>query len=444
MQRPQATFAAGLVIVALAALAVRVSFVKFVEPEVPEVGDAAAYHLLSVNLADGRGYIRPFDDALLGLERPTAEYPPLFPAVLALPAWVGADGVEDQRVFLAFVGAGTVVLVGLLGRRVGGRAAGLTAASLAALYPMLFQSEGTLMAEALYAPLVTASLLLAYRALDRPGPRSFAALGLALGLAALTRAEGLLLAFVLVVPLCARLREVDASRRVRFALVALGAALVVIAPWTIRNALRLDAFVPISNNAATLIDGASCDATYAGEQLGLWRETFSTFGDSARERRQAEACFEGFDIGSETFDEASVAREHLGDGLGYARDHLGSTPRVAAVRVLRTWGMYAPRQQVDFESLEGRPRSWQMAGTVMFWALVPFAVAGVFMLVRRSVPVWPLVSTVVVVTVTAALTYGQQRFRIAAEPALLVTAAVPLSVLPLRAYRRLVARSSAT
>jgi 4-amino-4-deoxy-L-arabinose transferase-like glycosyltransferase len=283
------------------------------------------------------------------------------------------------------------------------------------------------MAEALYAPLVTASLLLAYRALDRPGPRSFAALGVVLGLAALTRAEGLLLAIVLVVPLCARLRGVDASRRSRLALVALGAVLVVIAPWSIRNALRLDAFVPISNNAVVLVDGASCDATYAGDQLGLWRETFSSFGDRARELSQAEACFEGFDIAQETFDEATAAREHLGDGVAYARDHLAATPKVAAARVLRTWGLYAPRQQVDFESLEGRPRSWQMAGTVMFWTLVPFAIAGFVVLVRRGVAIWPLLSTVVVVTIVAALTYGQQRFRVAAEPVILVTASVGLA-----------------
>jgi hypothetical protein len=40
------------------------------------------------------------------------------------------------------------------------------------------------------------------------------------------------------------------------------------------------------------------------------------------------------------------------------------------------------------------------------------------------VPVWPLVSTALVVVITAALTYGQQRFRVAAEPAILVSAAV--------------------
>ena len=47
------------------------------------------------------------------------------------------------------------------------------------------------------------------------------------------------------------------------------------APWTIRNAIRLHAFVPVSNNVATLVDGANCDATYHGQQIGLWRETFS-------------------------------------------------------------------------------------------------------------------------------------------------------------------------
>ena len=46
-----------------------------------------------------------------------------------------------------------------------------------------------------------------------------------------------------------------------------------------------------------------------------------------------------------------------------------------------------------------------------------------------------LVATAVTVTIAAALTYGQQRFRIAAEPAILVLAAVPLVELG-RAFRR--------
>ena len=52
----------------------------------------------------------------------------------------------------------------------------------------------------------------------------------------------------------------------------------------------------------------------------------------------------------------------------------------------------------------------------------PLAIAGLVLLRRRRRALWPLVATAVTVTIVAASTYGQQRFRIAAEPALLVLA----------------------
>ena len=96
------------------------------------------------------------------------------------------------------------------------------------------------------------------------------------------------------------------------------------------------------------------------------------------------------------------------------------------MRVLRTWGLYSPSAQVSYESLEGRPRAWQLRGTFMYWALAPLAVVGAFLLRRRRRLLWPLLAIAVTVTLVAASTYGQQRFRIAAEPAILVLAAVAL------------------
>jgi len=58
--------------------------------------------------------------------------------------------------------------------------------------------------------------------------------------------------------------------------------------------------------------------------------------------------------------------------------------------------------------------------------LASLAVAGAVIVRRRRRLVWPLVATAVTVTIVAASTYGQQRFRIAAEPAILVLAAVTL------------------
>jgi hypothetical protein len=59
-------------------------------------------------------------------------------------------------------------------------------------------------------------------------------------------------------------------------------------------------------------------------------------------------------------------------------------------------------------------------------------------LARRDVPVWPLLSTVVVVSVTAAAFYGIVRFRIPADVAQTVLAGVALAT-GVRAWR---ARSS--
>ncbi len=180
-------FAVSLTAIAGVALAIRIVFIVVVAPKVPTLGDASAYHLLAEQLAHGQGYIRPFDNLLLHLRRPTAEYPPLFPALLALAVRLGVHSVEQQRVFVAFIGAGTVALVGLLGRRVASGPVGLVAAALAAVYPMLILSEATLMAESLYVALAATLVLSAYRAYDDPKPTRFIVLGIAIGLATLTR-----------------------------------------------------------------------------------------------------------------------------------------------------------------------------------------------------------------------------------------------------------------
>jgi 4-amino-4-deoxy-L-arabinose transferase-like glycosyltransferase len=333
----------------------------------------------------------------------TAEYPPLHPAVIAAADLVGVESVTGQRIWLAAVGTGTVVLVGLLGRRVGGHAVGLVAAGLAAGYPMLFLSDATLMPETVFALLVTLLLLLALRVVDEPASAGrVAVLGAVVGLATLARSEALLFLPLLVVPLLWR----------RWRLVALGvaAAAAVILPWSVRNYVRFDAVVPVSNNLGSALDGANCERAYEGSQRGLW--LFD--------------CFGGFDLREQ--DETEAAAFHRDRGLRYAREHASRLPVVGAVRWARTFGVYDVRQQTFFESFEGRPFRWQEWGTRMWWVLAPLAVAGGWLLGRRGRrrELWVLASTVVVVSITTVLTYGNQRFRIAAEPAVLVLAALAL------------------
>jgi hypothetical protein len=413
-------FGYGLAAIAAAALLVRILVVMLVDPHVPALGDASAYHLLANHLADGHGYIRPFDFTRFDRVVATAEYPPLHPFIVSLFARAGARGVEAQRIALAFVGTGTVALIGVLGRRVGGAGVGLLAAGLAAVYPMLFLADATLMSETAFAFLVTLALVLAYRCLDAPSTWWFAALGLTLGFATLTRAEAALLALLLVVPLAWHAGALPPIRRVGLGALALGLTVLVVVPWTIRNADAFGELVPVSNNVGTALAGANCRLTYSGSSLGSWRSTFRT-GDSG-----AGECFTGFNGREPGFNEAVAAAAARRQGLDYARDHLGSTPKVAVARWLRTFALFRPWQQTELEALEGRPLGWERAGTVMYWVLLPLSAAGFVVLARRRAGIWLLLAPIITVSIATLVTYGNQRFRIAAEPVILVTAAVAL------------------
>ena len=99
----------------------------------------------------------------------------------------------------------------------------------------------------------------------------------------------------------------------------------------------------------------------------------------------------------------------------HARATCLSVPRVVAVRELRTWGLWAPRQQAAFEAPEGRVEGWQLAAWAMYLVVVALAIAGAVIARRRRLPLWPLAGMIAMVVVSTALTYGNQRFRVTAH-----------------------------
>ncbi|MGZ6908943.1 MAG: glycosyltransferase family 39 protein [Acidimicrobiia bacterium] len=426
MTRPR--FAPALGAVVAVAAVIRVLAVTVIDPHVPALGDASAYHLLANNLADGLGYIRPFDLLEFHLHVPTAEYPPLHPFVLSLFARLGLRSVEAQRLVLAAIGSGTVAWIGVTGRRLAGARVGLVAAGLAAVSPMFFLADATLMSETLYAFLVATALFLALGLRADPTPARAAVLGLVLGLAVLTRAEAGVLALLLFAPLLFR-SGLPMLRRLVPVGVGLLAVVVVVLPWTLRNQSTFHQLVPVSNNLGTALAGANCDPTYSGPSLGSWRSTFG-HGDAA-----AGQYFTGFNGHQPHFNEAKAAAAARRRGLTYAGDHAGDLPEVGAARVLRTFGLFRPSQQIELEALEGRPLGWERVGTWFDWALLPLAFGGFVVMVRGRAAWWPPLATVISVVVTSLLTYGNQRFRIGAEPALVLAAAVALVALTDRPTR---------
>ena len=112
-------------------------------------GDGPYYHAIAGLLADGEGFVAPEPFQQTGASVPYAAHPPAWPVVLMLYALAGFRSVHEQQVLAALVGTGTIVLVGLAGRRIAGDRAGLVAAVLAAAYPFFWRYEREVMSETL-------------------------------------------------------------------------------------------------------------------------------------------------------------------------------------------------------------------------------------------------------------------------------------------------------
>ena len=400
-------FAARLLALTAVGLGVRLVYALVVMHGRPIRGDGREFHLLANVLADTRSYLQPFlylyQD---GTTIPTAEKPPLYPLLLALPSAVGLDTNTAHQVASCLMGAAAVALIGLLGRRVGGDRVGLLAGGIAAVYPALFMLDSSLRSESLYVPLVALCLLAAYRLVDEPTPRRAAVAGLAIGLAALTRGEAVLLLALLAVPV---LWLVPRPRRLALAAAVAAGFLVVVGPWLARNWITFDRPTAISTNEGGLIAGANCRSAYYTELIGTW------------------ACFPEPEPGWGT-NESVISSRLRSRGIEYAGDHAGRVPAVVGVRVMRVWDVWSPRRAAELESgLGDRHIRAQQASVLALYVLAPLAVAGLVALRRRGRPLRILVAPLILVTVVAAGTYGSTRFRAAAEVPIVVLASVALA-----------------
>jgi 4-amino-4-deoxy-L-arabinose transferase-like glycosyltransferase len=395
------------------ALGLRLAYSLLLVKTQPLLGDGLEFHNLAYSIADSHRYAQA---SFLTPDRvlPTADKPPLYPLVLALFTVVGGHGWIPHQIAGALIGTGTVAVTALLGRRVAGDVAGLIAGGVAAIYPMLIAADGSFRSESLYALLVVATLLSAYALWDRPTVRRAVVCGVLIGLATLTRTEAIALLVLLVFP--AALLAVPPKRAAGLTLAAAAAAIVVLTPWLIRCWVQFDRPVFVSTNSGGLLAGANCDKTYHGEWLGQWR-------------------FDCLPPANST-NEAVAASKLASEGIDYARDHAGRVPVVLGVRVLRSWELYRPRQQWTIERFfEGRDLRVEQIGVVMYFVLALLAIAGALRLRSRGQPLRILLAPFVLVTLVSLGAYGFTRFRVAAEPALVVLASVTLAAAAARLRR---------
>jgi len=436
---------------ALVGLAIRLAYVLTVRWGGPLSGDGVYYHEAANLLADGLGFTEPYrylhggaQEALflddpstlvptantalpVGHVEPTAGHPPLWVIVLGAVSFLGFNSVGAHQLVAAMVGALGVVAVGWAGRQVeqstGVVGVAMPAAALAAIYAGFWLNDAQLMSETLVVPLAALLLGCGLRFVGRPALDTAVLLGLVGGLAALTRAE-LLIALPLVAlgVLRTRLAADGPSGRRRLGLFALvgATAVVVVSPWVVRNLVVFEEPVLLSNGTGILLAQANCDATYFGDKQGYWEYHCG--------------LPQPLDDDGEPIEESQRDAAYRQRGLDYLTDHPGRlVTHVVPKRVGRYWGAYAPIQQLRADELvEERPFRLSVFGYAQFLAVAGLAIVGIAEVRRRRGPLLLLATLPLTGTVVAAATFGSTRYRVPAEVALVLLAAVGIAALVAR------------
>lgn len=415
--------------ICLLALAVRLVYI-FGWQAIDEVGgDAYYYHATANLLADGEGFVHPYywDQ---GVRAPGADHPPGYSLVLAVPSLLGFDTIRSHQVVTALIGTATVALIGVLARRLGGRGVGLLAAGFAAVYPNLWLNDPSLMAESLAMLAGVGFSLAAYWAWDRPSLYRLGVAGAVLGLAALVRAEAAMLLVLVVVPLCVWVRGLNGWReRLQRLGVATGAMALVLAPWIVPNLLRFEHPATFSTQLGPTLEVANCEAVYYGDWVGGWTSTCASelrYGpDSEVWRYRGGEPVEPRPEVSDPYDRSELDGVTQEVALEYLGDNKGRLPFLLWARFGRTWGLYAPDQQLQIDAFtDSRPYESARVGLFLYYVAAALAVAGVVALRRRGIPSFPLTAWIVNVAIVVVVFYGTTRFRAPAEPALVVLGAV--------------------
>ncbi len=353
----------------------------------------------------------------------TAAFEPLYPLFLAASRLLVDDRVALVRLIQCGVGAlGAVLLYRLTTALTGRSRAGLVAASLYAVYPLLIRyavdlSDTTLMAVLLVGfagAFVTADT-----------PRRSAGAGVWLGLAILTRTMALPL-----VPLGAAIQWRE--RGWRAAAVFTATALLVVAPYAVRNFRLNGALLPTRSGLNLFI--SNCDYT-AGVLPRHGPDILVGYAASVLDGRE------------EINGPPSPARERAEDAL-YARmalAHAAADPLgTLDLKVRNVWYFFSPTltpsrdptAEITFHpgahgefTIEGdrpRPIVDRLAYTGSYVPVIVLAVAGIWMRRREwggAAILWSVVATFVVVH---AVYFPTTRYRAPTEFVLLFYAAVAL------------------
>jgi 4-amino-4-deoxy-L-arabinose transferase-like glycosyltransferase len=370
--------------------------------------DALFYEIAASNLASGHGYSQLFGGA-------TAHWPPGYPFLVSLLYEVFGIHVKLGLALNVGFGAATAGLLYLVAREAMGRAGGLVAGVTFAILPAPIFFTGLFLSESTFIFMLVGFLALALFLPERRWTPVL--LGVVAGLAALTKGEGVLLP---VIPLAMWWGQTARGPWLRRSAVLLVAMALTILPWTIRNAIEMDAFIPVATNASTTLwsghnSEANGGAVYA--PASLLDRIPKRISPTEHEVEEARL----------------LRREAIDWAIRNPHKELGLIPRKLLSLGNATSGVFP----IWFNAPGGRPVGtssvlvFSVVGDAFDYFLILVTLASVVLLgARRLWRFHPLMRGALAYLIASLVTYGfvyygQFRYRLPMEP-LMILVATPL------------------
>jgi 4-amino-4-deoxy-L-arabinose transferase-like glycosyltransferase len=395
------------------ALALRAAYAWLVHglAAVPS-SDSTTYDTIAWNLARGMGFQLGADTGLY----PTAFVPPALPWALSLLYRATGHSFFAAVMLMCFFGALVPPLLRLLGRTMFGPAVGTWAGWLAAVHPVLIFFSGYVMTESLFSVALLLALLASVAWIKQPrAGRAFWS-GVLWGAASLTRPTALPLALIVAIwgwgPLGLALAPGERRRQVSMLLLGL---VLSVAPWTIRNAASLHAFVPITTGGGrSLLDS---------NNPVVWDD------DDKRGGAIAVLTTEPWATRFRGLSEVELDRRSRTEALAFLRSRVAEWPRNALAKFARFWRWTALTPSTgtwssDATSLASRLQRLDplLPWSILFFPLAVWGLVRTFRGTRRHfqfLPLWVIAAA----TLGTLVYWGSLRLRVPIEPLVTLYAA---------------------
>jgi 4-amino-4-deoxy-L-arabinose transferase-like glycosyltransferase len=355
----------------------------------------------------------------------------------------GTQAVHAARLATAVLGAGAVVLLGLVALEAFGEAVALVAMLIAAVYPPLIELSATPYSENLLIVLELAAVWAALRArrAQNPFPLLVTA-GVFTGLATATHQNGLVILLPLIFAALgmglrwsdhrAQNRESPQNPRSRWTralaapAVLIAATALTIAPWTIRNAIALHRFVLVSDEMGITLAG-TYNPTSAAERQIPYKWIY--FGYVPADAPIARA--------THTMTEPAVSSRLTSAALHYIGDHPLAPLQVAYHNLRRLLELEGSAAWHDSAASIGVAAGTARIGVFAFWLVALLAAAGLVTRKVRRAPEWLWAIPILLAWSVLLVNSETPRFRSPIDPYLILLAACALVAAAARVRPRL-------